>query len=485
MKKLGIFVLASLVGAITSIGVYKFFDKEKTSVSYSATAPVQFANFNPSPSGQPVDFTFAAGISTPAVVHVKTIYAAKSVRVNPFFIPDPLREFFGDPHYYQNTQESIQFGSGVIITENGYIVTNNHVVSDGDDVEVTLMDKKNYKAEVVATDASTDLALLKIDAKNLPFIPFGNSDSVKIGEWVLAVGNPFNLTSTVTAGIVSAKARRIDIIQTQDQSGIESFIQTDAAVNRGNSGGALVNIRGELIGINTAIETPTGSFAGYAFAIPANIVKKVVDDMLKFGTVQRGYLGIQFSEITSEKAKELGFSNGVYVEKVNENSGAEDAGIKKGDVVIKINDIAVKNGAELQGQITQFRPGNKIKITVLRDGAEKEFFVTLKNKENNTDIVQKEKSEPFEQLGVELQDLKKSELDKLGIKNGVKISKIKDGKIKKETSMREGFVVIAIDNKKITSVEEAKKILQNKKGGVLIEGVYPNIEGNVYYGLGL
>lgn len=488
MKKLITIVFASLVGALIGIGLFKILDKEKTVINYSVPHPVHFTSFGN--DNVPIDFTFAAGLTTPAVVHVKTTYAARRVPVSPFYFPDPFRELFGGNQepYYRNVPKSQAFGSGVIISDNGYVVTNNHVVNDGDEIEITMSNRRTYKAVVIGTDPSTDLALLKVEAKNLPFIVFSNSDSVKVGEWVLAVGNPFNLTSTVTAGIVSAKARNIGILENKDSSTfpIESFIQTDAAVNRGNSGGALVNMRGELIGITSAIESPTGSYAGYAFAIPVNIVKKTIEDLIKYGSVQRGFLGVQISNIDEAKAKELGMESisGIYVNGVNTGSGAEEAGIKPQDVIVKINGTIVNESAELLEMVSRYHPGDKINVTVIRKGKENNFSVTLKNKSNTTAIVQKPKIEPITTLGAEFQELSDSEKNRYGIDGGVKVGKMKDGKLLLG-GVKEGFIITAIDNKPVNSIEDIQKILETKKGGVLFEGFYSNSPAKYFYGIGI
>ncbi|MFN5517409.1 MAG: Do family serine endopeptidase, partial [Bacteroidota bacterium] len=417
---------------------------------------------------------------------INTSYTPKQQNNNLNY--DPFRDFFGndfwnfrmDPYGGGKPKESS--GSGVIISDDGYIVTNNHVIEDGDKITVILNNKKEYPATVIGTDPSTDLALIKVDAGDLPFISFGNSDSTKVGEWVLAVGNPFNLESTVTAGIISAKGRNINILK--DKGSIESFIQTDAAVNPGNSGGALVNLRGELIGINSAIATPTGSFAGYSFAVPVNIVKKIVNDLVKFGVVQRGYLGVSITNINEELAKkyEINTLEGVYVDAVNDGSAAAEAGIKSGDVITAINNVRVKSTSELQEQVSRYRPNDEISVTVLRGDKEKSLTTRLKNIDGETTIVKKDQVSSFASLGADFQNITNEEKKKLGINGGVKIAKLYDGKLAKNTDIRDGFIITKIDNKPVNNVDELKTALQNKAGqGVMIEGTYPNYSGTYFY----
>jgi len=427
----------------------------------------------------PTDFISASEVSVPAVVHVKTTYSATSSNNSQFY--NPFQDFFWGDRGYRNPAPAVSAGSGVIISDDGYIVTNNHVIANSDKVEITLHDKRTLEAKVIGSDPSTDLALLKVDEKGLPYIPYGNSDDVKIGEWVLAVGNPFNLTSTVTAGIVSAKARNISILPDQ-QFPIESFIQTDAAVNPGNSGGALVDTEGSLIGINTAIASRTGSYSGYSFAIPVNLVKKVVDDLLEFGNVQRGFIGVSIRDLDSKLADEKGIRSiqGVYVAGTTEGGAAQSAGIKEGDVILKVEGIAVNSSPELQEQVSKYRPGDKVNVTISRDGSEKVVSVTLRNKDGNTEIV---KNEMVSLLGAEFSPVPKEEISKLGLSNGVKISKLNAGKLR-SAGIREGFIIESIDNRKVVKPDDIVASLRNKKGGVLIEGIYPN-GTRAYYGFGL
>jgi Do/DeqQ family serine protease len=419
------------------------------------------------------DFTFAAEKTVNAVVNVKT---QSTVQYR-----NPIYEFFYGDKYPSEEEPVTGIGSGVIISADGYIVTNNHVIENSEKVSVTLNDKREFDAKVIGMDHSTDLALLKIDTEGLPFITFGNSDALKVGEWVLAVGNPFNISSTVTAGIVSAKGRSMGIIG--DNYRIESFIQTDASVNRGNSGGALVNLKGEMIGINTAILSPTGGNVGISFAIPSSIVEKVVKDLIEFGTVQRALMGVQIQDITAELAKKenLDALTGVYVSEVNENSAAEAAGIKTGDVITEIEGVKVQSPSELQELVGRHRPGDKINVTLKRDGKTKQIEVTLRNLQGDTNVVKAGTSETI--LGAKVVNLTDQERQKLGIKNGVKVMELQEGKLKDE-GVKPGFIITQVNNTPIRSVEELEKLFNSLKGGVYIEGVYQN--GMVaYYAFGL
>ncbi len=488
MKKIGSLILAAIIGSVISLGGYHFFinnsQQDGVQINYQPTTPVSLtAN-----SAGAVDFTHASEKATPGVVHIKSKVTSSSGYAQQR-VPDPFRDFFGDDFFSfpqpQQPRERVASGSGVIISKDGYIVTNNHVISKANEIEVSLHDNRTYKAKVIGTDPSTDLALVKIDADNLQPIPFANSDDIKTGEWVLAVGNPFDLTSTVTAGIVSAKARSINILK--DKSAIEAFIQTDAAVNPGNSGGALVNLKGGLIGINTAIASPTGAYAGYAFSVPSNIVKKVVEDLIEYGVVQRGYLGVLIKGLDGNLAQELelDITEGVYVDSIMPESAAQEAGLKKGDVIISAAGTDINTTAKLQEIVGRHRPGDEISLIVNRDGKEKQFEVELKNIKGTTEIVKKPKKEISSVLGAEFENLSKKELKKLGIDHGVRVAELHAGKLRKSTNMRKGFIITKIDGKKVNSVEELIDILENKKGGVLIEGIYPGYSGVFYYALGL
>ncbi len=416
------------------------------------------------------DFVAASENSLNSVVHVTTKVVTTS------FHRDIFSEFFYGPG--AGGREFKQYGSGsgsgVIITEDGYIVTNNHVIEDASEIEVILNDNRKYAAEVIGTDPSTDLAVIKIKESGLQPIPIGNSDAIHVGEWVLAVGNPFNLTSTVTAGIVSAKARNINLLS--ERSGadivpIESFIQTDAAVNPGNSGGALVNTRGELVGINTAIASHTGSYAGYSFAIPVNLVNKVVADLMDYGIVQRGFLGVQISDITQElkEEKTLPDTRGVFVAKVVENGSAEKAGVKEGDVILKVGSKDVNSVAQLQEEVGKRRPGDKIPVTIRnKKGEEVIKEIVLRNRDGETTLVSKEEVEKNAALGATFRELTSKEKDELNVTYGVKIKSLSAGKLK-SLGLTEGMVVTRINNEPVTSVEQLTSKLNGRNRGVLLE----------------
>ena len=478
--KVFLFVVA-VVGisiATTKIVVDKFTDKDKKEASSQINyqMPDAYARFASATSAMETDFTIAAELSIHAVVHVKT-----KTKVRQTYSMDPFLEFFfGNPNRGGQQREAPMqegAGSGVIISPDGYIVTNNHVVGDADEIEITLNDKRTFTATIVGKDPSTDIALIKIDADNLPTITFGNSDALKVGEWVLAVGNPFNLTSTVTAGIVSAKARNINILNAEMK--IESFIQTDAAVNPGNSGGALVNTRGELIGINTAIASRTGSFAGYSFAVPSSIVSKVVSDIREFGVVQRAILGVSIGDITSELAKEknLKTMHGAYVGGVMENSAAAKAGVKEGDVIVNVNGVKVNSASELQEQVGRYRPGDVVYIEVLRDNSTKRLQVELKNRQGNTDIISAKAVADI--LGAKFKDVDKSTAEKLKINYGIQIESVAKGKFH-DQGIRQEYIILKINNQTIRSAEDVQKALDSamnkdeQERVLFIAGVYPN-----------
>jgi serine protease Do len=487
-------LLASILSAILSLGGYKLFIEDKTYQSIEKSQQVRFSNYVADTNivvPQGLNFIYAADAVRPAVVHIKTLYevqpsaSRRQYQRSPF--DDMLRDYgfsFPDDRLPDMGPQEAS-GSGVILTEDGYIVTNNHVIDRSDKIEVVLNDKRSYIAKLVGVDPTTDLALLKIEEKSLPFVKYGNSDNVKVGEWVLAVGNPFNLTSTVTAGIVSAKGRNINILRDKDNMAIESFIQTDAAVNPGNSGGALVNLNGELIGINTAIATPTGSFAGYSFAVPVQLVKKVMDDLLKHGHVQRALLGVTILDINDAMAKEKGIKeySGVYVAGVNPGSAADKGGIKEGDVITRINGMIVNSPSELQENVARFRPGDKIKVVYLRKGEPHEVEVILKNKMGDTSIVKKDDSSVKNLLGAEIRTITKEEAQKMKIAGGAKVSGVSEGKIK-EAGIREGFIITSVDKNPVKDAEDVAQILEeNRTGGLLIEGIYPNGQ-KAYYAIG-
>lgn len=422
------------------------------------------------------DFSAAAEQAVHAVVHVKT-------SVEQGYTFNPLQDFFfGFGQSPQMQPRIVQgSGSGVIISPDGYIVTNNHVIDRAKEVKVVLNSNKEYIAKVVGVDPTTDLAILKIEGENLPTLAFANSDEVRLGEWVLAVGNPFNLNSTVTAGIISAKGRSINIID--NQSAIEAFIQTDAVVNPGNSGGALINTRGDLIGINTAISTRTGSYEGYSFAVPANIVRKVVDDLTKYGVVQRAYLGVNIADISPELAKEMSISEtqGVYISDVTEGGAAADAGIKKGDILVQAGGRAIKKMSELLEVIGSRRPGDKMSVVVLRDGKEKVFNVTLRNRQGNTDVLKKEDVASLQSLGARFEPLSPSDKARFGLRSGVKVTDAGNGKLA-EAGVPAGFILVKLNNRLVASADDVAQILGElgPGDGVLLQGYRPNGRAEVF-----
>ncbi len=482
IKKYAAIILIAGIAGFAGAEIFKLTDKHPVYISYVGPNNTHLTGFFPTPPELANDFTHAADITVHAVVHVKTFYEQKHFG-NPFQFNDPWGGLFGNPGYQINPQPQEASGSGVIITDDGYIATNNHVIENADKVLITLNDKREYAAKVIGRDPTTDLALLKIEEKNLPYIVYGNSDEAKVGQWVLAVGNPFNLTSTVTAGIISAKARNIDILKGNTK--IESFIQTDAAVNPGNSGGALVNTNGELIGINSAIASNTGSYAGYSFAIPVNIVKKVIGDLLEYGTVQRAFIGVSIRDIDSKLADEKGIKQmkGVYVAGLTEGGSAQEAGVKEGDIIVKVGETSVNSTSELQEQIGRFRPGDKAPVTVLRGDSERNLTLVLRNKNNNTEMVKVEKNSSLNFMDCEFASISSEEQNKLGINGGVKIKKLNGGKLR-SAGIREGFIITNIDKKEIRTPDDLVTAMENKSGGVLIEGVYPN-GMRAYYGFGL
>lgn len=446
MKRIsGLFLVAVLSGAAT-LGAYKMvFDNDAPNVSALTIAPGQ-TNFNRTVGlgAEAVDFTVAAENAVHNVVHVKnTSYS--TARSNPL-----MEYMYGSRGGQQQAQ--VGTGSGVIITEDGYIVTNNHVIQDASELEVTLNNNKSYKATLVGTDSKMDIALLKVDTKEkLPFATFGNSDDIKVGEWVLAIGNPYNLTSTVTAGIVSAKARNLA------KDGLQSFIQTDAAVNPGNSGGALVNTRGELIGINTMISSMTGSYVGYSFAVPSNIARKIIEDIMEFGNVQRGVLGVQGGELNTTVSKELGITEtqGFYVHDVVKGSGAQSAGIKKGDVIVKIDDRTVNGFSDINAAIVTKRPNDVVKVIVSRDGKMVTLPVKLTKNEINS----------FTYSGLELEDISAADKKEYKINFGVRVKEITDEELMPYYDDLKGGIILRLGNVKATDIETVSKILSGKGRG--------------------
>jgi Do/DeqQ family serine protease len=490
LKMLGFFGLVVAVSVATNLMTTSYVSKHQNDDALfqgQSKIPASYAKFSNVGSAMETDFTVAAELSVHAVVHVKT---KTPVKVQQFggFQNDPFFDyFFGQPQQQApNRRQEMPMqegvGSGVIISTDGYIVTNNHVVDGSADIEVTLNDNRSFKAKLIGTDPNTDLALLKIDAEKLPVIAFGNSDSLKVGQWVLAVGNPFNLTSTVTAGIVSAKARSINIINTKMK--IESFIQTDAAVNPGNSGGALVNTRGELVGINSAIASQTGSYAGYSFAIPVSIVQKVVSDLKKYGVVQRAILGVEIRDIDSQLAKDKNLKTlqGAYVGGVNDQSAAKVAGIKVGDIISKINDVDIKTSTELQEQIGRYHPGEKITVTVIRDNKDMKLNVELKNQQGNFGLVKSDNSDDV--LGATFKPLNAKTIQQLGLDYGLEIKSLSKGKFA-DAGIKPGFIILKINNQAIRTEDDVKTAYEaainngEQEKVFYIAGLYPN--GKILY----
>ncbi|MFC2115495.1 trypsin-like peptidase domain-containing protein [Bacteroidota bacterium] len=457
-------LMIALLGGFAAIIIYVSFDREQPVVVVQESPRMQYVNLPKESTAAPTDFTLAAEIAVHAVVHVKTKVFRESSG-NPFY-----DFFFG---YQDNGEEKpvMGYGSGVILTSDGYIVTNNHVIEGSQEVEVVLNDKRAFDATVVGRDPTTDLAVLKIKTNNLPFLEFGNSDVLRLGEWVLAVGNPYNLTSTVTAGIVSAKARNINILRAE--LALESFIQTDAAVNPGNSGGALVNTMGELVGINAAIASRTGAFTGYSFAIPVSIVEKVTKDIIEFGAVQRAIIGVTITELNAEEAKKYNIDRieGVRVSGLRPEGAAISAGIEVGDIIIAINGVKVNSPAELQEQVSRYRPNDKISVTLNRKNRKIQMEVVLRNAQGGTGIVEKEAE--ISALGASFEEITSGDMDRLGIRNGVKVTDIRGGKFR-SAGIREGFIVTEINNEAVKKVDDIMDILETSDGGVYIEGIYPD-----------
>ncbi|SEI89762.1 Do/DeqQ family serine protease [Dyadobacter sp. SG02] len=494
-------VLVGLISSASTIAGLKLLGPDSDrDVIFKEAASENIARFTSAgaPAGAPGDFVYAAEATTPTVVHIKSTVTRQAYRGQQ--IPDIFRDFFGDDFGggQRGPQQSEATGSGVIISNDGYIVTNNHVVEGAQELEVTLHNKSKFRAKVIGTDPSTDIAVIKIEGKDLPAVTIGNSDAVKVGEWVVAVGNPFNLESTVTAGIVSAKGRGLGIIgqsrRNQMQptaaaagdSPLESFIQTDAVVNPGNSGGALVNLKGELIGINTAIASPTGSFAGYAFAVPSSIVKKVSSDLIKFGNVQRGYLGISLDDLDSRKAEEYGVkvSDGVYVRDFTENSAAKAGGVAKGDVIVKVDGMNIHSIPELQQSIGLHKPGDKVNVTVNRDGKEKDLSITLRNRTGGSEIIKRDESAAvMSSLGAQfgnLSDQEKQRLSRYKIDGGVKVLSIDGGKFAR-SQVEEGFIITKVNGKAVKTVKEFEAAIAGKEESMVqFEGLYPDAPYDVY-----
>ncbi len=493
MKGNKVFSILALVGLMvavsvaTSLIVVRYSSEKKTDNGFNITQiPANYAALKNIARAGETDFTLAAELTVNAVVHVKV---KTEVRSRGFGGSDPIFEYFFGPQFRQQQPPQIRegAGSGVIISSDGYIVTNNHVIDNSKEIEVVLNNRKSYPAKVIGADPNTDIALLKIEEKNLPVVLFGDSDSLKVGEWVLAVGNPFNLTSTVTAGIVSAKARGINILNAPLR--IEAFIQTDAAVNPGNSGGALVNTKGELVGINTAIASQTGTFTGYSFAVPSSIVQKVVADMRQFGVVQRAVLGVNIQDITTQLAKDknLKSMDGVYVAGVSENSAAQKAGIKEGDVITNVNGVNIKTVPELQEQVARYRPGDNITVDIIRDGKLQKLKLELKNSQGSTDPVSSDMN--IDVLGASFKKANPKVLEKFGLDYGVEVVDVTKGKFN-SAGIQKGYIILKINNVKMSSVEDVttifKGVMDNSEANKVlwITGIYPNGK-TAYYAVDL
>ena len=497
-----------LISAITTLAVIFAFNKYKEERNPNFQTAAIPANYklaglydnDGNPSAGPEDFTQAAEAAIPTVVHIKTKTNPKQANNNIPKKGNPFSDFFGDDMFdqlfgqggrggMQRNVPQMASGSGVIISADGYIVTNNHVVAGADEVNVTMSDRKTYTAKVIGADPAYDLAVIKIEAKDLPFMLYGNSSTVKIGQWVLAIGYPLSLETTVTAGIISAKSRSLDLNRDRNgksQMAVESYLQTDAAVNMGNSGGALINTSGQLIGINSAIASPTGYYSGYSYAIPVNIVKKVINDLVKYGSVQRGFLGAMYVDATDltpqekERNEVPANARGIYITNLVKDGAALEGGMKVGDIIKKINDVPTNSGPELQEQLTAFKPGDKISVTIERDGKQKVIQVTLKNSTGNYDLVKGVTA--LEKLGADLQTLDPQKARELKLAGGVVVLKIKDGVFNDQTRMRDGFIITMANGKPVKSVEDLNAIIGNESE-VVITGVYPGYTESFEYPL--
>lgn len=488
--------MVAVLGGLAALGGAQYLGLLDQPVKYVEVAPqpsTKYANFaetanttnvTPAPT---MGFATAAEKALPAVVHIKASKQSRGgggpMQIDPDQIPDAFRDLFGNPNRGGGPGGEAPLqqgsGSGVVISPDGYIVTNNHVVADAENLEVVLNDQQTYDAEIIGVDPTTDIALIKIEAKDLPTVQFANSDELKVGEWVVAVGNPFSLTSTVTAGIVSAKGRSIDIVRRSGgELAIESFIQTDAVVNPGNSGGALVDINGDLVGINTAISSPTGVFAGYSFAVPSAIVKKVAEDLREFGVVQRGLLGARIQELNTKFAEELGIDrdNGVYVNEVTDDSAAEEAGLEKGDVITAVDGITTLRNSELLEQLGRRRPGDEVTLTFERDGEMRTATARLRNAKGELGAILPEpEPEVVVELGAEFVTLDDETAKELEVTGGVLVSDVNRGLISEQTRIRPGFIITTVEGRKVKDLSDFEQALARKEqGAISLEGIYPN-----------
>jgi len=490
-KFLAMFSVA-LLGGVAAITINHFYNEKQYQWAAESQLrnplPIKFVGLSSSamPEGN-TNFITASQKSVPAVVYIQSKVEMEG---QPTY-NNMWDYLYGNPQ--RNRMEGMVSGSGVIVSGDGYIVTNNHVVEEAGKIQITLNDRRTYTAKVIGKDPTTDLALLKIDAQNLPYLEYGNSDDLRVGQWVLAVGNPYNLTSTVTAGIVSAKGRNIDILpsdRAHKMYPIESYIQTDAAVNPGNSGGALINTDGQLVGINSAIASPTGSYSGYSFAVPVNLVKKVAADLMQYGIVQRAFLGVTIRNVDADIAKLANLNNaeGIYVDSVLQTGAAEQAGIKSGDVILKVGDQPVNDVASLEEQVGNYRPGDKVNITVSRNNSLMSLSLTLRNVDGNTSVVKPEETsmtsvKSIDALGASFATVSKPDMEKLHIHNGVKVTDLGEGKLS-GIGVEKGFIITRLNHQNVSTPDDIQKIIDNSEGGILVEGIYPN-GMKAYYAFGI
>lgn len=483
---LGAVIVSAAVGGLAGWSINKYSEGGSADAIYHAVAgddgavvrdtmPKAGTHFTAYQADQYPDLTYAAENAVKAVVNIESI---REVQYGGSRSYDPFFDFFGIPYGYggePQTREQRAGGSGVIISADGYIVTNNHVVEDATKLKVKLNDGRLFDAELVGTDPTTDIALIKIDGEDLPTLPFGNSDELRLGEWVLAIGSPFDLQSTITAGIVSAKARDLGVIP--NEARIESFIQTDAAVNPGNSGGALVNTRGELVGINTVIKSSTGSYVGYSFAVPETIVRKVVVDLKEYGVVQRAILGVSYRAIDQAFIEQLGEETGIktpgglYVASVVDGSAASEAGIRKGDIIVAIDGAKTDDASTMMEKMAQHRPNDKVKITLMRDGDKKEVVAVLKNKVGKNEMMTRDMVDVAAELGGKFADAGKKICDKLEIRGGVQVVSVTRGGLLERARVREGFIITHINDRQISSVSDMQRMTDRVES---IDGIYPD-----------
>ena len=496
------FLLVSVLSATVAIGTYSYLNRTNGNFFSSGNLLDQqgFRTVGYASPAENTDFTYAAEQTVNAVVHIKSVAKPSERSRSNRGYSNPFEFFFGDENPFgqpYQRQPRVGFGSGVIISNDGYIVTNNHVIDGADEIEVTTNNDQTYKAKLIGNDETTDVALLKIEGKDFHSLPFGDSDVLKIGEWVLAVGNPFNLTSTVTAGIVSAKGRGDIAYDSRSSDKIQSYIQTDAAVNPGNSGGALVNTKGELIGINTLIYSETGNFVGYSFAIPVNIVKKIVNDIKQYGIVQRAMLGVTIGDLSylkerdienKQKYEKIKINEGVYVDGFSSNSSSQKAGIQAGDVITAINGAKVKNGQELRAQLSRFSPGNKVTVQVYRGDSYKEYTVELKNDQGTTEVVKQRN--PGDIMGAVFKELSSETKNRTGINYGVEVTGLSNGKLK-SAGVKNGFIILTANDNRVSSQEDMEAVIADvlKKDpddrGLYIKGFYPDTRRMEYFAINL